>query len=171
MKNYLAIVLFLVLAVSFAAQAQPPVETDAPVATAEVTAPAVVTDPAPVATTAPDAPPNDSPAPSTGMNPDMVFVGIVLLFLVFGLADKFSNYRLSKELAAAVPADWKPALDQFATTGRRIVYERAGDFADSTESPIDNNLLDEQMKNDGWEFYIDAATGERHARKRLVTAG
>lgn len=108
--------------------------------------------------------------PPAGMNPDLVFVGLVLLSLIFGLADKFSNYTLSKKLAEAIPADWQPVIEQGANTARRIVYERAGAFADSTESPVDNNLLNEEMKRAGWEFYT-AADGVQHARKIVTPAG
>lgn len=111
----------------------------------------------------------ETPSPSTGMNPDLVFMGLVLVLLVYGMADKFSNYRLSKELAQAIPADWKPVIEQGANTARRIVYERAGAFADSTEGTFDNNLLDEDMKRAGWEFYV--VDGVRHARKIVAPAG
>lgn len=104
--------------------------------------------------------------PSRGMDPNLVFIGVVLLSLIFGMADRFTNYRLSKDLGKSIPADWQPAIEMGLNTARRIVYERAGAFADSTESTFDNNLLDEDMKRAGWEFYIDPATGERHARKR-----
>lgn len=108
--------------------------------------------------------------PRAGMDPNLVFVGIVLLSLIYGLADRFTNYKLSKDLAKAIPPEWMPTIEMGVNTARRIVYERAGSFADSTESPMDNNLLDEDMKRAGWEFYIDPATGERHARKHLEAA-
>lgn len=101
-----------------------------------------------------------------GMDPNMVFIGLVLLLLVYTLLNQFTGYKLGKELAKAVPPEWLPVIQHGTVTAQRLIYERAAQFADSTETPIDNNLLDHQMKLNGWEFYIDPETKERRARQK-----
>jgi len=94
----------------------------------------------------------------------IVLVVIVGLFALSAV-DRWQNYKLSKAAISQIPAEWLPVIMQGLQTAQRQLYERAGVLVSGTSGVWDDNLLNEEMKRAGWEFYIDPTTGEQHARK------
>lgn len=95
-------------------------------------------------------------------------VGVLLVVLAFGMIDRWTNYQLSQKAISQIPPEWMPFIQKGLETAQKVGYERAGSLVQGTPQKWDDNLLDEQMKNAGWEFYI-AADGVQHARKIVST--
>lgn len=104
---------------------------------------------------------------NAGSNDPLYFlaVGVLIVVLAFGMLDRWTNYQLSQKAISQIPPEWLPFIQKGIETAQKVGYEKAGGLVSGTPQKWDDNLLDEQMKNAGWEFYIDPATGNRHARK------
>lgn len=147
-----------------------------PAPTAEVTAEVVTATPQAtpiviIITQAPDVPPVEPPpAPTTPSDPMYIIIfAVVIGLFALSAVDRWTNYKLSQTAISQVPADYRPWVIQGAETLQRQVYERANEFAKGTTgTQWDDNILNEEMKRAGWEFYI-GADGAEHARKAVLT--
>lgn len=95
-------------------------------------------------------------------------VGVLIVVLAFGMLDRWTNYQLSQKAISQIPPEWLPFIQKGIETAQKVGYERAAALVQGTPQKWDDNLLNEQMKNAGWEFYT-TADGVQNARK-IVTS-
>lgn len=108
---------------------------------------------------------------NAGSNDPLYFlaIGVLIVVLAFGMLDRWTNYQLSKKAISQIPPEWLPFIQKGIETAQKVGYEKAGSLVQGTPQKWDDNLLNEQMKNAGWEFYT-AADGVQHARKIVAPA-